>query len=149
VTGFRRFIAENPWLVPYITWIHRLLYQISGGRMGAGPSQGTQFILLTTTGRKSGKERVAPLLCIAEADRWVVVASNGGTERTPAWWLNLQSHPIGQLQWGRDRHEVRGRQATDAETEALWPRLMGVWEFFGAYQERTEREIPVVILERS
>jgi deazaflavin-dependent oxidoreductase (nitroreductase family) len=144
--AWNRFVSNNPWLVPYITRVHRFLYKASDGRIGAGGGR-TTFILLSSVGRKSGQARQSPLLTLEDGDRWVVVASNGGTEQIPGWWFNLQARPETTLQAGRIRHRVRARQATPEETEKLWPRLTDVYEYFDAYQDRTQRTIPVVLLE--
>ncbi len=144
---FRRFISQNPWLVPLVSRVHRVIYRGSGGRVGVNAG-GTKLLLLTTTGRKSGLPRVTPLLYIEDADRWVVVASNGGTEKIPSWWFNLQSRPEASIQTGREHHAVRASEATPEETQKLWPKLNTSYEFFTDYQERTQREIPVVIFDR-
>ena len=143
----RYFISRNPWVIPAISRVHRWFYQRLGGRLVArsGPSQ---MLLLTTTGRKSGKERVTPLLYIEDGANFVVVASNGGTERVPAWWLNLQARSEGHVQAGREHHDVVAREATSDETARLWTKLRQAYEFFDDYQARTARTIPVVILER-
>ena len=78
------------------------------------------------------------LLYIDDAPNVVVVASNGGTEVIPAWWLNLQANPEGQVQCGREHHAIKAREATLEETERLWPKLMSAYEFFDEYQGRTE-----------
>jgi deazaflavin-dependent oxidoreductase (nitroreductase family) len=144
----RYFISRNPWVIPAIARVHRWLYQRLGGRLVARSGR-TQILLLTTTGRRSGQQRVTPLLYIDDRPDFVVVASNGGTEQVPAWWRNLQAKPEARVQCGREHHEVAAREATPAETERLWARLMDAYEFFDDYQARTERTIPVVILERT
>ena len=116
------------------------------GRVGGGGGN-TKLLLLTTVGRKSGLPRVTPLLYVENADRWFVIASNGGTEIVPGWWLNLQSRPEASIQTGREHHAVRAREATPEETLKLWPELTASYAFFTDYQDRTQREIPVVILD--
>jgi deazaflavin-dependent oxidoreductase (nitroreductase family) len=143
----RTLISRNPWVVPAITRVHRWLYQRLGGRLVARSGR-TRILLLTTTGRRSGEPRVTPLLYVDDGQDCIVVASNGGQERVPAWWRNLQANPAGRVQCGRDSHDIVAREASAAETERLWPKLTVAYEFFDEYQERTEREIPVVILER-
>ena len=143
----RTLISRNPWVVPAITRVHRWLYQRLGGRLVARSGR-TRILLLTTTGRRSGKQRVTPLLYVDDGKDCVVVASNGGQERIPAWWRNLQANPAGRAQCGRDSHDISAREASAEETKRLWPKLTVAYEFFDDYQERTEREIPVVILER-
>ena len=142
----RRFIASHPGVVPAVTRVHRWLYQALGGRLVA-QAGATKILLLTTTGRKSGEPRVTPLLYVDDGPRLVVVASNGGTERVPAWWHNLQADPNAHVQCGREHRDVVAREATPPEVEALWPKLTAAYEFFDEYQSRTKRTIPVVLLE--
>jgi F420H(2)-dependent quinone reductase len=109
---------------------------------------GVDILLLDHVGRKSGKRRTSPLLYIADGDDLVIVASKGGSAKHPLWWLNLRANPETTVQVGGERRRVRAREATDAERERLWPRLTKVWPDYDRYQRRTERKIPVVILER-
>lgn len=143
----RSVISRNPWLVPAITRVHRWLYQRLGGRLVARSGR-TQILLLTTTGRRSGEPRVAPLLYVEDGPNRVVVASNGGTERVPGWWLNLHAKPEGRVQCGLEHHAITAREATSDETARLWPKLTAAYDFFDDYRARTQRAIPVVILER-
>jgi len=144
----RYFISQNPWVIPAITRVHRWFYQRLGGRFvaKAGPST---IMLLTTLGRHSREERVTPLLYVEDAGRFVIVASNGGQEKIPGWWFNLQAAPKARVQCGREHCDVVAREAGETELKELWPKLMASYEFFDDYQERTERTIPVVILERA
>lgn len=128
--------------------VHTQLYRLTGGRVGHSAGRITN-LLLTTTGRKSGERRTVPLAYVADGARWVVVASNGGADRHPAWWLNLRAAPGATIEVGSDRVEVTAREATDAERARLWPELKAVNPFFGQYEQITDRRIPVVILERS
>jgi deazaflavin-dependent oxidoreductase (nitroreductase family) len=134
------------WLLSLITVLHRFLYRASDGLIGAR-FMGKRFLLLIQEGRRTGLERVTPLLYVDHDDRWVVVASNAGDEQAPAWWLNLKSRPVARIQVGRRRLAVAARRATAEECERLWPKLNGAYRHFEAYQRRTSREIPVVILE--
>jgi deazaflavin-dependent oxidoreductase (nitroreductase family) len=127
--------------------LHTRLYRLTGGRVGHSAGKITN-LLLTTTGRKSGERRTVPLAYVADGDRWVVVASNGGADRHPAWWLNLRRSPHATIEVGPDRAEVTGREATDAERARLWPELKAINPFFAQYEQITDRRIPVVILER-
>ena len=135
------------WLIALITALHRFVYRASGGWIG-GRLPGQRFLLLTTRGRRTGLERVQPLLYVPDGDRFVVVGSNGGDDRPPAWWLNLQADPAAQVQVDRAHHRVRARQARGAELDALWARLEQSYRYYADYRRRTSREIPVVILER-
>lgn len=143
----RSFVARNPWVIPAISRVHGFLYQLFGGRFVAR-SGNAEMLLLTSIGRRSGKPRATPLLYVRDGSSFVVVASNGGTERVPAWWLNLQATPEARVQCGPDSHAVIARAATPEDTERLWPKLSAAYEFFDEYQSRTQRAIPVVILER-
>jgi deazaflavin-dependent oxidoreductase (nitroreductase family) len=135
------------WLLALITAPHRFVYQKSGGLIGGRLPGGKRFLLLTTVGRKTGMRRVMPLLYVPVDDRIVVVASNAGDDRAPAWWLNLESQPRARIQVGTEEREVSARRAEGDELAALWPRLDASYPPYAQYRERTPREIPVVVLE--
>lgn len=105
------------------------------------------MLLLTTTGRKSGLERTAPLLYVPDGERFVVVASNAGAERPPAWWLNLEARPEARVRVGTGVHAVHARRASPEEAERLWRLLEASYASYAAYRTGTSREIPVVLLE--
>ncbi len=134
------------WLLAFMTAVHRFVYQRSGGRVG-GRLPGKSFLLLTTIGRRTGLPRVIPLLYHRDGDRFVVVGSNAGDDRPPAWWWNLQAQPAAQVQAGREHHHVSAHRAQGAELDALWPRLDAAYRYYADYRRRTSREIPVVVLE--
>jgi deazaflavin-dependent oxidoreductase (nitroreductase family) len=127
--------------------LHTVLYRATGGRVGRAAG-GITNLLLTTTGRKSGQPRTVPLAYIEDAGRFVVVASNGGSDRPPAWWGNLRHRPEAKVEIGSEVIAVVGRESTDAERSVLWPRLKQGNPFFGQYEQITTRHIPVVLLER-
>lgn len=135
------------WLLALITSVHRAVYRLSGGRVGAN-LLGLRVLLLTTIGRRSGRERTLPLLYVEDEKGWVVIASNAGDDRDPAWWHNLRARPEATLQVGRERHAVRARRATPPEEARLWPKLVGAYRPYARYRERARRPIPLVILER-
>jgi len=135
------------WLLALITALHRFVYRLSGGRLG-GRLGAREMLLLTTVGRKTGAERTVPLLYVPDADRFVVVASNAGDDRPPAWWLNLEAKPEARVQVGALEHAVCARRASAAEAVALWPRLESSYGPYREYRTRTGRDIPVVLLER-
>ena len=111
--------------------------------------QGTQALILTTTGRKSGEPRDAPLIYGVHGDDYLVVASKGGSPEPPAWYLNLQADPEVEVQvWG-ERFKARARDATPEEKPELWKIMTAEWPAYDEYQTKTDREIPVVVLERS
>lgn len=128
--------------------LHRRIYRRSDGRRGAFVGRNKRPVaLLTTTGRRTGARREWPVLCLAADDCFVVVASNAGRERHPAWYLNAQANPSCELQIGPDRFPVTARDATADEARELWPRLHDMYPRFASYQEQTHRALPVVILE--
>jgi deazaflavin-dependent oxidoreductase (nitroreductase family) len=129
------------------TALNVVVYRLSGGRVG-GRIQKARVLLLHHVGRKSGDERVTPLLYLPDGDDLVVVASKGGTDRHPAWFHNLMAGPETSVEVGRDRRPVRAREANDAERAQLWPRLVEVYSPYESYQRYAgERRIPVVVLE--
>jgi deazaflavin-dependent oxidoreductase (nitroreductase family) len=105
------------------------------------------ILLLTTTGRRTGRSRTNPLTFFADGDDVVVVASNGGLDRSPAWWLNLRRNPVASIEIGRERRPVRARRASREEHARLWAAIVGRFPVYASYQQRTARPIPVVILE--
>jgi deazaflavin-dependent oxidoreductase (nitroreductase family) len=111
--------------------------------------RGASVLLLTTTGRRSGEERTTPLIYGRNGDDYMVVASKGGSPAPPAWYLNLSEDPDVEVQVKGDRFRARARTAGPDEKPALWRTMVGEWPDYDAYQERTEREIPVVVLERA
>ena len=129
-----------------VSGTHSALYRASGGRVG-GRIQGMPVVLLTTTGRRSGRSRTVPLLHVRDSDAVVVVASNGGSDYFPAWWLNLRSNPSAEIDIGGDRTLVTARKASPDERARLWPEFTSGYPGYAKYATRTAREIPVVILE--
>jgi deazaflavin-dependent oxidoreductase (nitroreductase family) len=109
---------------------------------------GLRFLLLGTRGRKSGREYVTPLLYVRDGERFVVVGSNAGDAREPAWWKNLRASPASWIQVGGERLAVRAREAGPAEAEALWPKIVATYASFERYRARAGRPIPLVVLER-
>lgn len=121
-------------------------YWKTGGAQGYH-WRGTTILLLTTTGRLSGKERTTPLIYRADDEKWVVVASKGGSPDHPGWYKNLEANPDATIQVKRQVTPVRARTARGAEREQLWQLMTETWPAYDAYQEKTAREIPVVVLE--
>lgn len=108
----------------------------------------TTVLILTTTGRKSGEERSTPLIYGNAGDDLAIVASKGGADEPPAWYLNLVAEPEVDVQVKADRFRARARTATAEEKPALWAEMVQRWPAYDEYQKSTEREIPVVVLER-
>ena len=110
--------------------------------------QGTTVLILTTTGRRSGDPRSTPLIYGKHGDDHVVVASKGGAEEHPAWYLNLSAEPEVTVQVRGDRFQARARTATPDEKPELWKLMTDRWPAYDEYQHKTKRDIPVVVLER-
>lgn len=122
------------------------IYRRSGGRLlGRFPS-GAPVCLLTTTGRRSGRSRTVPLLYLKDGTDYVVVASQAGAPQHPAWFLNLETNPAAELEFGARRLPVTGRRVSEEERARLWPRLVAIYRPYESYQHRTARRIPVVRL---
>lgn len=135
----------NRSLMKMVSMTHRFWYELTGGLIG-GSFLGAQNVLLTTTGRKSGRKRTNPLVAVPEGDGYVVIASNGGSDRHPDWFLNLRAAPDAELQVGSRRLTVRAQVATDEEKARLWPRIVETFRGYDQYQRETKRNIPVVFL---
>lgn len=112
--------------------------------------QGTQTLLLTTTGRKSGEPRTMPLIYApVSEDAYAIVASKGGYDAHPAWYLNLSEQPAVEVQIKGDVFKAEARTASAEEKAEIWPTMVAEWPAYDEYQEKTDREIPVVVLERA
>lgn len=111
--------------------------------------EGTQTLLLTTTGRKSGERRTTPLIYAPYGDAYTIVASKGGSDTPPAWYLNLSASPQVEVQVLGDRFPARARTASPEEKVEIWKTMVGEWPAYEDYQRQTDREIPVVVLERA
>ena len=122
-------------------------YRASRGRLGGRFLRGAPVMLLTTIGRRSGEPRIAPLIYLEDGDNVVTVASKGGSARHPLWYRNLQTNPDVEVQIGGDKRWLRARTASAEEKDKLWPRLTMIYPDYDDYQARTDRDIPVVILE--
>ncbi|TMC11135.1 MAG: nitroreductase family deazaflavin-dependent oxidoreductase [Chloroflexi bacterium] len=119
---------------------------------GVGPF-GDQLMLLTTTGAQSGRERTSPVMYHRDGERYVVVASKGGAPDNPAWYNNLKANPVATVEvgteTGTETFEVRAREAEGEERERMFADRVAIAPGFGEYQQKTSRQIPVVILERT
>jgi deazaflavin-dependent oxidoreductase (nitroreductase family) len=128
--------------------VHRIVLKVSGGRLG-WTALNMPVLELTTTGRKSGVPRSVMLTSpLQEGAVLIVVASRGGDDHPPGWFLNLRDNPDVQVRLqGRTKHQMRGRVATAAERERLWPLVIAHHRNYADYQSRTTREIALVLLE--
>ena len=123
-------------------------YESSDGAEGYVWRNGTTILLLTTTGRRSGEPRKNALIFRPHGDAYLIVASKGGTPAPPAWYLNLQADPAVQVQIKGEKFAARARTASAEEKPQMWQEMLEVWPAYADYQDKTEREIPVVVLER-
>jgi deazaflavin-dependent oxidoreductase (nitroreductase family) len=122
-------------------------YRATDGEEGHDWQEGTSILLLTTTGSQSGEERTTPLIYGRAGDAYLVVASKGGSDEPPAWYRNLEKDPDVEIQVKGDRMKARARDATPDEKPELWRTMTAEWPHYDAYQKKTDREIPVVVLE--
>ncbi len=132
-----------------LRWTGKLnvpLYRLSGGRIGGRVGR-APVLLLTTTGRKSGEPRTAPVVYLADGERQIVIGSNAGHRNEPAWSLNLKANPEAEIEIGRRRRKVRARVAEGEERAALWRRSNEQFAGFDNYRERTDRDIALFVLD--
>lgn len=109
--------------------------------------EGTQTLLLTTTGRKTGEQRTTPLIYAPHGDAFTIVASKGGSDEPPAWYLNLNADPVVEVQIKGDRFKARARTASAGEKPEMWQTMAAEWPAYDDYQRQTERAIPIVVLD--
>jgi deazaflavin-dependent oxidoreductase (nitroreductase family) len=126
---------------------HVRVYRETDGERGYH-WRGTTILLLSTVGRRSGEPRTTPLIHRTDGDRWIVVASKGGAPANPGWYENLLANPDVTIEVPGETVPVRASTATGDERARLWSLMTEVWPAYDEYQARTEREIPVVVLER-
>lgn len=126
--------------------LHHVLYRLSGGRL-LGRVVGLPVLLLTTTGRRSGRLRTTPLTYLDDAGSLVVIASAGGSDLPPGWSRNLEAHPEVVVRRGRTSTAMTARRASPSERERLWPRIIEAYPGYARYQGRTERTIAVFLLD--
>ena len=127
---------------------HVRSYLETNGEIGYRWREDAPIAVLFTTGRKSGEERANPLIFGRDGDNVILVASKGGAPADPGWFRNLEASPEAQIQVMGDRWPVRMRVAEGEERERLWRMMNELWPHYDAYAEKTDREIPVVVLER-
>jgi F420H(2)-dependent quinone reductase len=131
------------WMGRANTWVYRR----NGGEGLGGTMQNAPVALLTTTGRKSGKSRVSPLLYLRDGDRVIVAASRSGSDKNPLWYLNLKANPEVSVQIKTEVLDLTAHEATDEERAKYWPELVKVYPTFEDYQSWTDRTIPVIVCE--
>jgi deazaflavin-dependent oxidoreductase (nitroreductase family) len=128
---------------------HVSRYLETDGEEGYDWRNGTTILILFTKGRKSGEERRHALIYRDYEDKYLIVASKGGAPEPPAWFRNLDANPDVEVQIKGDRFRARARVATPDEKPAMWKHMTEVWPDYDEYQKKTDREIPVVVLERA
>src|SRR5262245_1845214 len=127
---------------------HVRRYIETDGREGHDWRRGAPVLLVTTTGRKTGRKIIKALIYQTYGDDYLIVASKGGLHQQPVWYLNLDAKPEVEVQVRGDRFKALARTATPEEKPDLWRRMVSIWPDYDEYQKRTDRPIPVVILER-
>jgi deazaflavin-dependent oxidoreductase (nitroreductase family) len=127
---------------------HVRVYRETGGERGYRWRNGTTILLLSTTGRSSGQERTTPLIHRTDGDTWVVVASKGGAPEHPGWYQNLETDPEATIQVKDESIPVRASTASGEERDRLWRLMAEAWPAYDDYQQKTDREIPVVVFTR-
>jgi proline iminopeptidase len=128
---------------------HVRRYRETNGEVGHVWREGSTILLLTTKGRKTGEPRTTPLIYAQDGDRYVIVASKGGAPEHPGWYRNIEKDPGVELQVLGDVFPVHARTAEGEERERLWRKANDVWPHYDEYATKTDREIPVVVLERA
>jgi F420H(2)-dependent quinone reductase len=134
---------------PRLTRAHAKIVRLSGGRIGRSFlfTGGLPMLVVTTVGRRTGKRRSTPLSYIRAGDAFAVIASNAGSDRVPAWWLNLRADPHGEMLVNRSTHDIIARPATPTEADTAWAEFARLNPGYDEYRNLTDRRIPVVMLE--
>lgn len=127
---------------------HVRRYEETNGEVGHDWQKGAPTLILTTKGRKTGADRKFALIYQEHKGDYVIVASKGGAATHPGWYLNLEANPEVRVQVKADKFTARARTAEGAERDELWAKMAAVWPDYDDYQKKTDREIPVVVLER-
>lgn len=128
-----------------LSTLHTLLFRATSGRIGRRLVN-NDMLLLSTRGRVTGKTHTVPLLYLRDGKDLVVIASWGGRDQHPEWYLNLMENPVGATQINGTRVRVRATTADSGQRRRLWPQVLAAYDGYSEYQSRTDREIPVVIL---
>ncbi len=138
-------MPTNPTVMKVMSVTHLFWYRLTGGVIG-GSFGGRPILLLSTTGRKSGRPRTTPLQYLEDGENMVVVASNGGNPWHPAWWLNLERNPDAEVQVRNEKRRVNADKADGEERERLWQLVVEMYSGYEGYRKTANREIPVVVL---
>jgi deazaflavin-dependent oxidoreductase (nitroreductase family) len=141
-------LVDRSWpVLSRLMGLHARIYRLTNGRIGHRFPGTAPMLLLDHVGARSGTKRTTPLLYVDDHPNVVLVASKGGHPKNPAWFHNLRSHPDTTVQIGSERRAVHARVATAEERKQLWPKAVATYSGYRGYQQRTAREIPLVILE--
>ncbi len=135
----------NP-IIRVMSRLNTWAYRMTNGRLGGSFLRGAPVMLLTVVGRKSGRRLTVPLLYLRDGERVLTVASKGGMDHHPLWYLNLEANPAVEVQIGDDTLPMRAHTADAAERAVYWPKLVAMYPDYADYQARTARQIPVVVL---
>lgn len=144
--GLNPTIKSPRWFLTTFSGLHKASYLLTGGKVG-GKFHGAPLVLLTTTGRKSGAARTWPLLALRDGDAYLFAASNSGHDHHPAWYLNLEAHPEVTVRDGDTTVSGRARITTGTERAEKYRRFVDVFGNYEKYEQATDREIPVVVVE--
>jgi F420H(2)-dependent quinone reductase len=129
-----------------VLWLHVSLYQLTNGRIGGRFIAGSPILLLTTIGRRTGKRRTRPLAYVRDGERYVLCASNGGSSAHPGWYHNLCATGRAEIQVRAEHLAVGARTADPTEHSQLFPRFVEMYKGYAAYEHKTSRQIPLVLL---
>jgi deazaflavin-dependent oxidoreductase (nitroreductase family) len=144
-----RFL-NSPYADFFIKWMSRVntaMYRRNKGEGLGGTFQSIPVAILTTTGRKTGQPRNNPLYFLRDGDKVIVVASKGGTDKNPTWYLNLKANPAVKVQIKKELLDLTARDATDEERAQYWPQLVKMYPSYEDYQSWTTRVLPLVVCE--
>ena len=141
-------LADRSWpVLRRLMGAHTVVYRATGGLVGHRFPGTPPMLLLDHVGAKSGTKRTTPLVYVGDGDNVVLVASKGGHPRNPAWFHNLRANPDTTVQIGRERRDVHAHVANATERRRLWPKALKTYSGYAGYQQRTDRQIPLVVLE--
>src|ERR1044072_2166342 len=142
-------ISWMPKLLPQIVWVDTRLQKATKGRYSVLDIAGLPSLALTVPGRKSGIPRTTPLLCVPYQGGWLIAGSYFGGPKTPLWVGNLRATERARIRFAREHRDVTGREIEGAERAEVWQAMLEVWPNYAKYEERTDRLIPVILLQRA
>ena len=139
--------AWVPRILPQITWLDRTLHRLTGGRVTLVRLAGLPSLVLTVVGRKSGIARSTPVLCVPQDSNFLIAGSNFGGPKLPVWVLNVRSSEQVTVTFNGREHTAVPRELVGDQREAAWTHMLRTWPNYAKYAERTDRIIPVFVLE--